>query len=121
MTKDQEITCLSNFIQSMPEDSYLRPWLASILPSIANDLRGDMIPFISPRDVMNEAVKHRTEYKEELARLHAEKERQLEMANCEAKRIIQGAIERANEIEKTARQRLASDIARLKQSLDSLS
>ena len=121
MTKDQEITALSNFIQSMPEDSYIRPWLADILPSIESDLRGDMIPFISPRDVMKEAVKHRAEYQERLAELHAEKERQYEIANLESKRIIQSSLDRAEEIERTARQRLSGDIARLQQALNSLS
>ena len=121
MTKDQEITALSNFIQSMPEDSYIRPWLADILPSIESDLRGDMIPFISPRQVMKEAANHRAEHQEMLAELNAEKERQYEIANLESKRIIQSSLDRAEEIERTARQRLAGDIARLQQALNSLS
>jgi hypothetical protein len=121
MTKEQEITALSNFIDSLPIDSYLRPWLSDILPSVESDLRGDIIPFVSPRDLLHEANQHRAERKRELEELHAEKERQYEIANLESKRIIQESIDRAEQIEKTARQRLAGDIARLQQALSSLS
>ena len=121
MTKEQEITALSNFINSLPMDSYLRPWLSDILPSVESDLRGDVIPFVSPRDLLHEANQYRAERKRELEELHAEKERQHEIANLESKRIIQESIDRAEQIEKTARQRLAGDIARLQQALSSLS
>ena len=121
MTKEQEITALSNFIESLPDESYLKPWLTDILPSIESDLRGDIIPFISPRDLLHEANKYRAERKAELEELHAEKERQYEIANLESKRIIQASMDRAEQIEKVARQRLAGDIARLQQALDALS
>ena len=121
MTKEQEIASLSNFIESLPLDSYLRPWLSDILPSVESDLRGDMIPFISPRDLLHEANRYRAERKKELEELHAEKERQYEIADLESKRIIQASLDRADQIEKTTRQRLAGDIARLQQALNSLS
>jgi len=121
MTKEQEITALSNFIESLPMDSYLRPWLSDILPSVESDLRGDIIPFVSPRDLLHEATRYRAERKEEIEKLHAEKERQYEIADLESKRIIQASLDRADQIEKTARQRLAGDIARLQQALTSLS
>ena len=121
MTKQQEITALSNFIESLPDESYLKPWLADILPSIEGDLKGDIIPFISPKDLRHEADLYREERKREIEELHAEKERQYEIASLESKRIIQASIDRAEQIEKTARQRLAGDIARLQQALNSLS
>ena len=121
MTKEQEITALSNFIGSLPDESYLKPWLTDILPSIESDLRGDIVPFISPRDLLHEANKYSAERKAGLEELHAEKERQYEIANLESKRIIQASMDRTEQIEKAARQRLAGDIARLQQALDTLS
>lgn len=121
MTKEQEITALSNFIESLPEESYLKPWLSDILPSVESDLRNDMTPFISPSDLLHEANRHRADRKKELEELHAEKARQHEIANLESKRIIQASLDRAEQIENTARQRLAGDIARLQQALNSLS
>jgi hypothetical protein len=66
MTKAEEITALHAFIQSMPRNSYLRPWLEDIAPVIEKDLAGDIIPFISPQDLRDEAAKHRAEYRAQL-------------------------------------------------------
>ena len=41
MTKAEEIAALTAFTHSLPVDSYLRPWLESILPEIEHDIRCD--------------------------------------------------------------------------------
>lgn len=121
MTKAQEIEALKSFIKSIPSDSYLAPWLESVLPIVESDINSDIIPFITPRDLREESVAAREKYKAELAALHAERELQtLNMAE-ESKRVIDAAIKRADEVERVAKQRLAGDIARLQAALASLS
>ena len=41
MTKQQEIDALHRFTESIPHDSYLRPWLADVLPQVEADIRND--------------------------------------------------------------------------------
>jgi hypothetical protein len=41
MTKAEEINVVKNFTASLPADSYLRPWLESVLPEIEADIRSD--------------------------------------------------------------------------------
>ncbi len=120
MTKAEEIAALHAFIQSLPRESYLRPWLEDIAPAIEKDLAGDIIPFISPQDLRDEATKHRAEYRAQLDALHAERERQQERAQEEAARLITEAKKRAEEIEDHARRELAADIARLQTALNNL-
>jgi len=44
MTKNEEITLLTTFVESVPSDTYLRPWLSEILPGVCQDIRSDIIP-----------------------------------------------------------------------------
>ena len=41
MTKQQELDALRRFTESIPHDSYLRPWLEEIMPQIEADIRND--------------------------------------------------------------------------------
>lgn len=41
MTKTEEITSIKDFAARLPVDSYLRPWLESVLPEIESDIRND--------------------------------------------------------------------------------
>jgi cell division septum initiation protein DivIVA len=41
MTKAQEIAKLEEFMQSIPRDSYLRPWLEDVLPQVRADILND--------------------------------------------------------------------------------
>lgn len=50
MTKQQEIEALRQFAASLPADTYLRPWLESILPSVESDIRSDIYPVVTPAD-----------------------------------------------------------------------
>lgn len=44
MTKAQEIHRLEAFIASLPNDTYLRPWLAAVLPEVRDALQQDILP-----------------------------------------------------------------------------
>lgn len=44
MTKDQELRALEAFIASLPQNTYLRPWLAAVLPEVRAALRQDILP-----------------------------------------------------------------------------
>jgi len=44
MTKQQEIAALRAFAESLPENTYLRPWLRDVLPIIERDITSDFFP-----------------------------------------------------------------------------
>jgi len=121
MTKAEEMHALNAFIQSMPRNSYLRPWLEDIAPVIEKDLAGDVIPFISPQDIRDDAAKHRAEYRAQLDALHAERDRQQERTQAETARLITEARKHAEDIETRAKRELAADIHRLQTALAALS
>jgi hypothetical protein len=47
MTKNDEIKAISTFANSLPADTYLKPWLVSLLPEIERELTSDFIPSFS--------------------------------------------------------------------------
>ena len=49
MTKATEIATLKGFTERLPHDSYLRPWLESILPEVEADIRNDFPVSPSPQ------------------------------------------------------------------------
>ena len=120
MTKNQEIQALETFIQSLPVDSYLHPWLTDILPDIQREIACDYIPAISPATIRAEFAKHRAEMLQQRNAIHAEVERCRETMEEERKRIITEAQKRADEIERNAKTKLAEGIARLQYALSAL-
>jgi hypothetical protein len=44
MTKQQEIAALRAFAESLPENTYLRPWLRDVLPIVERDITSDHFP-----------------------------------------------------------------------------
>jgi hypothetical protein len=44
MTKQQEIAALRAFAESLPENTYLRPWLLDVLPIVERDITSDHFP-----------------------------------------------------------------------------
>jgi len=42
MCKQAEIDALTRFIESLPRQSYLRPWLEDMLPQVREDIRNDL-------------------------------------------------------------------------------
>ena len=44
MTKQQEIAALRAFAESLPDNTYLRPWLRDVLPTIERDITSDFFP-----------------------------------------------------------------------------
>jgi hypothetical protein len=49
MTKQQEIEAYHNFIRSLPEASYIRPWLTEVAVEVETLIRSDIVPDLSPR------------------------------------------------------------------------
>jgi len=117
MTKNQEIQALQSFIESLPADSYLHPWLTDILPDIQREIACDYIPAISPATIRKEFATHRAEMLQQRETIHAEMERCRETMEEERKQIITKAQKRAEEIERNAKTKLAEDIARLQSAL----
>ena len=44
MTKQHEIESLKAFALSLPMDSYLRPWIESVIPQVESEIRSDFYP-----------------------------------------------------------------------------
>ncbi len=57
MNKQSEIDSLHAYIQSLPTDSYIRPWLVEIAPHVENIIRGDMPVELCPRQAYLDALK----------------------------------------------------------------
>lgn len=44
MTKQEEIAALRAFAESLPDNTYLRPWLRDVLPIVERDITSDFFP-----------------------------------------------------------------------------
>jgi hypothetical protein len=44
MTKQEEIAALRAFAESLPDNTYLRPWLLDVLPIVERDITSDHFP-----------------------------------------------------------------------------
>ena len=84
MCKQEEIDALTAFTESLPRDSYLRPWLEDVLPQVRADIRNDF-----PVSPCMTITRH-------------ECRKLVEGANIEAKGIIANAVREAAELERKA-------------------
>ena len=84
MTKAQEIKSLRDFADSLPDDSYLKPWVTQVIPEIERDITSDFMPSVSLTQCRREA-----EYAAEGIILEAKvkAERILKDAEAEQKRV----------------------------------
>lgn len=120
MTKSEEMALYDAFVRKLPEDSYLHPWLSTVRDCVANDLRCDIIPRSTPREVFAECQQIRDDAKSILAASR-------DNAAKEADRIIAHATVRAKEITSMAdrqaestRRELHGDIARLRDAMTAI-
>lgn len=84
MTKTEEIAALQQFVGSLPQNSYLWPWLTEVMGEVMADIRNDVMIAPSIRD-----TRQRCEAMREEARQHAEQI--VSAAKAEAQRIQQDA------------------------------
>ncbi len=92
MTKQQEIAALRAFAESLPENTYLRPWLMDVLPIVERDITSDFFPapFLPAewkRERMEEA-KHQAQH------IVSQANNSYFIANQEAKRVRDDAARR---------------------------
>jgi cell division septum initiation protein DivIVA len=120
MNKSEEIQRYDEFVASLPENSYLRPWLAGIREQVAADIRNDIFPSSTPRESYENAENIRKEARE-TARTS------IDLAKAEAERILDAAHKRAKEMQDYAesqaeatRQSLRDDIYRLRNALSNV-
>lgn len=91
MTKAQEIAALNGFIQSLPQDSYLRPWLVSVLPQVESEIRSDFPVSPSIEDPRRECAAM-------LAQATARKNELQAIAEREADRMIKEAQQKRDKV-----------------------
>ena len=61
MTKEQELLRFEEFARNFPSNSYIGPWLQSVLPELRNNLSSDIIPYISVTEEVAEVRRLRDE------------------------------------------------------------
>jgi len=84
MHKQQEIDALTAFIEALPHDSYLRPWLEDVLPQVRADIRNDF-PVSPSLSIARYEIRKLTE-----------------AANIQAQGIIAKAVRETAELERNA-------------------
>lgn len=104
MTKHEELAAFNAFIKSLPQNTYLRPWLASIMPEIERELRCDIFPEHTPAS-WAEAV--RKQAQEESQRLtnaaHREAAVILDNARMKEEEVAQKRLKLHNELLRMAK------------------
>lgn len=117
MTKLEEMARYDAFLRTLPEDSYLRPWLAAIRDEVASDLRSDIIPECTPRETYHQCRQIRADSE-------AAREATRDAAAREADRIIahstaaaKDITDRAERIANATRRELQSDLDRLRSAI----
>ena len=104
MTKQQEIDTLSAFIQSLPQDSYLRPWLEYALPDVTQDIKNDIFPTATPSEARRQAMEILTLAKKEAAETKANAQREADKLAKQASETIENARNYGRQIAKRAQE-----------------
>ena len=99
MNKQDEINALHAFIQAMPTDSYIRPWMVEIAPHVENIIRGDMPIELNPRQAYLDALKITKDAQETAAQI-------VKVAKDDADSIRFAAHESASAIRHNAKEAL---------------
>ena len=97
MTKAQEIQALTTFVASLPQDSYLRDWLAGVVNEVQSDIRGDIFPSASISEAQRQVERA-------LVEANADAERIRNKASQVAKRVVEQAESDARQIRSRLRQ-----------------
>jgi len=96
-SKSEEVTLLAKLAESLPADTYIKPWLRQVLPAVESSLRSDVVPMdLDPITVVEHA-------RREAAAIVAEGRRQAEIitrnARGDAKRIEDAAAVKVTQAE----------------------
>ena len=96
MTKNEELYILSKAAADLGTDSYLGPWLTSIIGELERDLRSDFLPVLSLFEAR---------YRADNALREAQVicEQRLQDAQTKADKIVQEAVDSANRIRSAVR------------------
>jgi hypothetical protein len=99
MNKQQELAILSKAASDLGRDSYLGPWLTSIIDELGRDLQSDFIPVITLAE-----ARQRAEYVAAKARNEAEAH--YKKVSAEADQILRVALRDAESAKNNARRAL---------------
>ncbi len=120
MDKATELARLDSFIATLPDDTYLKPWLRQVRGEIETLIRGDIIPYVSLKDARDQVTTM-------LAEAHAGISRTEENAKRHAQSIIESAKTEAAKIEKSCsthieyiRREFNDDVIRLRKVLNNI-
>lgn len=108
MTKDQEIETLNAFIQSLPQDSYLRPWLEYVLPEITQDITNDIYPTATPSEARKQAMQILTLAKKDAADMRASAQKDADKLAKQASETIESARNYGRQIAKRAQEAVSA-------------
>jgi len=100
MNKKMEILRLTTLAHSLGNDSYLGPWLESVIGEVESNIKSDIFPSILPSETARQC--------QEMLANAVEKEKQiLMMANAEGEKIVKNARETASYIVARVKRNLA--------------
>lgn len=106
MTKAQEIEILNETIRTLGDESYIGPWLKSVLASVESDVRNDFHPQATIADTRKEIAEMKAKAQREIdsLRLAALNEIANEQGKFQTRRdaAIQSIFDAAHKIEKLA-------------------
>jgi cell division septum initiation protein DivIVA len=84
MTKAQEIDIIQDAIQKLGDDSYIGPWLKSVVAEVEQSIRSDFFPTILPSETQKQCAEMRKE-----ASQHAK--HTIELAEAKRSEIVKDA------------------------------
>jgi cell division septum initiation protein DivIVA len=105
MTKQQELAAFNAFIETLPQNTYLRPWLDSIKYDVERDVRCDMFIEHTP---ISWAESVRKQAQDESQRItdaaHREAAAIIEKARLKGEEVTQKRLRLYNELQRMAKE-----------------
>lgn len=74
MTKQDEINVLCDAIEKLGDDSYLAPWLKSVIHEVEHSIRSDYFPSIIPSETARQCAEIKREATEHATNIVAQAE-----------------------------------------------
>lgn len=86
MTKSQEIDIIQDAIKKLGEDSYIGPWLKSVVAEVEQSIRSDFFPTILPSETRKQCAEMRKEASDHCMGLKEEAKREANRITLDAEK-----------------------------------
>lgn len=120
MTKAEEMQRFDAFVATLPQDSYLRPWLSSIRDEVEKDLRTDIFPTATPGETWERCRKIRKDAADHIRKIRQSHDAEVSRMLSEAKEKADAIVKRADREAEEIRSSLRSDLQQLRRSINAI-